>query len=320
MHNREESPDLRESSGKTSVAGVVVSWNGRTILPGLLESLLKQTQPLSEIVVVDNASTDGTVGLLKEQYPSVKVIRLESNEGVSGGYSAGLEYALARNYDWIWTLDQDSRPLPDTVEKLLSAYESFRERDRLGIIAPLAIDAATGIPDPLFLWRGGQIRAPEASVGEGLTLVDMVISSGSLIRREAILKAGLPRKDLFMDFVDYEHCLRLRRNGFLIAVVNECVMPHTIGEPRSIKFLGKPQKWTTHTPWRDYYKVRNRAFVVWHQLPGFRAKLFVMRQFLKQVIGSLLYDPEKARRIHFMWRGLRDGIQGKLGITVRPTD
>jgi rhamnopyranosyl-N-acetylglucosaminyl-diphospho-decaprenol beta-1,3/1,4-galactofuranosyltransferase len=320
MHSREESLGLRESTGRASVASVVVSWNGRAILPGLLESLLKQTQPLSEIIVVDNASTDGTIELLKEQYPSVKVIRLESNEGVSGGYSAGLECALGRNHDWIWMLDQDSRPLPDTVEKLLAAYGSFPDRDKLGLIAPLAIDAATGAPDPLFLWREGQIQAPAASVGEGITLVDMVISSGSLIRREAVLKAGLPRKDLFMDFVDYEHCLRLRRNGFLIAVVSECVMPHTIGEPRSVKFLGKPQKWTTHRPWRDYYKVRNRAFVVWHQLPGFRAKVFVMRQFMKQVIGSLLYDPEKLRRIHFMWRGLRDGIQGKLGITVRPTD
>lgn len=320
MHSREESPDLRESTRKASVAGVVVSWNGKAILPELLESLLKQTHPLSELIVVDNASTDGTIELLHEQYPSVKVIRLETNEGVSGGYSAGLEYALRRNHDWIWMLDQDSRPLLDTVEKLLAAYELFPDRNRLGLVAPLAIDAATGAPNSLFLWREGQIEVPAASVREGITLVDMVISSGSLIRSEAVRDAGLPRKDLFMDFVDYEHCLRLRRSGFLIAVVNQCVMPHTIGEPRIVKFLGKPTKWTTHTPWRDYYKVRNRAFVVWHQLPGVRAKLFVMRQFMKQVIGSLLYDPEKARRVHFMWRGLKDGIQGRLGITVRPTD
>jgi len=289
-------------------------------LPGLLESLLKQTKPLSELIVVDNASTDGTIELLKEQYPSIKIIRLATNEGVSGGYSAGLEYALGRNYEWVWMLDQDSRPLPSTVEKLLAAAESFPDRDKLGLIAPLAINSANGEPYSAFQWREGQIKAPMASQGESLTLVDMVMSSGSLIRSEAVRKAGLPRKDLFMDFVDYEHCLRLRRSGFLIAVVNQCVMPHTIGQPRTVKFLGKPKNWITHIPWRDYYKVRNRAFVVWHQLPSVRAKLFVVRQFLKQMIGSVLYDPEKVRRIRFMWRGLRDGIRGRLGITVRPTD
>jgi GT2 family glycosyltransferase len=275
---------------------------------------------LSEVIVVDNASTDGTTEMLSEQYPSVKVIRLATNEGVSGGYSAGLEYALGRNYDWVWMLDQDSRPLPDTVEKLLAASRSFPDGDKLALVAPLAIDAATGTPLALFLWREGQVEVPTSSEGEGVTLVDMVISSGSLIRSEAVRKAGLPRKDLFMDFVDYEHCLRLRRSGFLIAVVNQCVMPHTIGQPRSVKFLGKSINWTTHRPWRDYYKVRNRAFVVWHELPSLGAKAFVIRQLLRQMIGSLLYDPEKVSRIHFMWRGLRDGMRGRLGITVRPAD
>src|SRR5882672_5317188 len=118
-------PDLQEPSRSASVASVAVCWNGRAILTGLLESLLKQTRRLSELIVVDNASTDGTLELLHEQYPSVKIIRLETNEGVSGGYSAGLEYALGRNYDWVWMLDQDSRPLPSTVEKLLAAAESF---------------------------------------------------------------------------------------------------------------------------------------------------------------------------------------------------
>src|SRR5207245_11480972 len=134
-----------------------------------------------------------------DQYPSVKVIRLETNEGVSGGYFAGLEYALSRNYDWVWMLDQDSRPFPSTVEKLVCAAESFPERDKLGLIAPLAINVASCAPYSLFQWRDGQIEVPAASGEEGITLVDMVISSGSLIRSEAIIKAGLPRKDLFMD-------------------------------------------------------------------------------------------------------------------------
>jgi len=320
MHGRGPLPTAEESLASASVASVVVCWNGRVSLPALLESLLDQTRPLGELIFVDNASTDGTVEFLKEHYPEVKLIRLANNEGVSGGYSAGLEYALGRNYDWIWMLDQDSLPLPNTVESLLAAYDAFPDREKLGLIAPLPINAVSGAPYSVFLWRDGQVKLSISPEREGLTLVDMVISSGSLIRGEALRKAGLPRKDFFIDFVDHEHCLRLRRSGFLIAVVNQCVMPHTVGQPRLVSFFGKPISWITHSPWRDYYKVRNRAFVVWHQMPSLRAKAFVIRQLLKQMIGCLLYDPDKINHIHFMWRGFRDGIRGRLGDAVRPTE
>jgi GT2 family glycosyltransferase len=311
--------EFPDPKGASSVASVAVCWNGKAILPGLLESLLNQTRPLSELIVVDNASTDRTIELLGEQYPSVKVIRLEKNEGVSGGYCAGLEYALERGYDWVWMLDQDSRPLPWTVETLLAEYESFPEREKLGLIAPLPVDEATGEPYAVFFWKERQEKVSPQLLKEGLTLVDMVISSGSLIRLDAVQKAGLPRRDFFMDFVDYEHCLRLRRSGFLIGVAKRCKMPHTIGQPRSVTFLGKQKGWITHPAWRDYYKVRNRAFVVWKEVPSWKAKGFVVFQLLKQMFGSLLYDSQKMTRIGLMWLGFRDGVRGRLGIRVQPT-
>jgi len=288
-------------------------------MPGLIDAVLKQTYSLAEMIVVDNASSDGTANLLADHYPTIKLFSLTNNEGVGGAYSAGLEYAISRNYDWVWMLDQDSRPLPNTVEDLLAALESISYPDKLGLIAPLPINAATGMPYPLFMWKEGQVEISVSPAAERITFVDMAISSGSLIRGDAVKKAGLPRKDFFMDFVDYEHCLRLRKNGFLIAVVNHCVMPHTIGQPRTITFLGKSITWVTHAPWRDYYKVRNRAFVVWHELPSLRAKLFVLREFLQQLVGTVLFDPQKAERLKFMLTGLLDGIRGRLGSRVPPT-
>ena len=67
----------------------------------------------------------------------------------------------------------------------------------------------------------------------------MVISSGSLIRREGVEVAGLPRRDFFIDFVDYEQCLRLRRHGFQIAVVNDSTLEHAESEHQQHSiFLG----------------------------------------------------------------------------------
>jgi len=247
-----------------------------------------------------------------------KIIRLGKNEGVSGGYCAGLEYALEQGYEWAWMLDQDSKPLPGTVEKLLKEYEGFPDREILGLVAPLPVDEETGEPYPLFLWRDRQLKISQEPPGGSLMLVDMVISSGSLIRLDAVRKAGLPRREFFMDFVDYEHCLRLRRNGFLIGVVQGCAMPHTIGHPRSVTFFGRQRSWSTHPAWRDYYKVRNRAFVVWQEFPSLKAKAFVVLQLFKQMLGSLLYDPQKMTRIGLMWLGFRDGVKGRLGPSVQP--
>jgi len=302
------------------IASVTVSKNAKSLISNHLHALLSQTYRLTEIVVVDNASTDGTAEFVAEHFPSATLIRLEKNEGVGGGFSVGLEYAVSRKYDWVWMFGQDSIPPPETLEKLLSAYRSLPDLEHVGLVAPLPVDVNSRLRLLPFRWKDGQVVVLPSSGGETVTFVDMVISSGSLIRSEAIKKVGLPRRDFFIDFVDYEHCLRLRQHGYLIAVVNNCFMAHTIGHPRRVKLFGKPMSWTTHAPWRDYYKVRNRAFVVWHQFPSARAKIFVVRKFLTQTIGTLLFDPQKSIRVKLMWRGLRDGILGRLGIQVAPTD
>lgn len=301
------------------IASVTVSWNGRTFLAEQMPLLLSQTYVLSEVIVVDNGSDDQSVEFLNREFPSVKVIRLTSNEGISGGYCAGLEYVLEYDFDWVWMLDQDSHPKIDTLEQLLVEYRELTQSQDVGLIAPLPVDAATGKPYAVFAWRNGQISIPVTEEAGNVVMADMVISSGSLVRCDAIRRVGLPRKDLFIDFVDYEHCLRLRRGGFLIAVVKRCVMPHTIGQPRTVRFLGCSLAWITHKPWRDYYKVRNRAFVVWHIAPSLRTKAFVIRQFVKQALGSILFDSNKLVRLRYMLLGLRDGISGRLGIRVNPS-
>jgi len=73
------------------VRAVVVSWNGAHLLPSCLDSLLKQSIAADlEVVVVDNASEDGTAAMLAERYPGVVVVRSESNLGFAGGADLGL--------------------------------------------------------------------------------------------------------------------------------------------------------------------------------------------------------------------------------------
>src|SRR5207245_1661508 len=99
------------NSVSVSVASVTVSYNAARELPCQIEVLLRQTRPLQEIVVVDNASTDGTRAMLAERYPQITVLPMNENIGMAGAWAAGLSYAaLQKGHDWVWTFDDDSVP------------------------------------------------------------------------------------------------------------------------------------------------------------------------------------------------------------------
>ena len=70
------------------VCAVLVTFNRKTLLRTCLNSLLKQTRPIDQILIVDNASSDGTPELLREEFPQLPLLRLDRNTGGAGGFSA----------------------------------------------------------------------------------------------------------------------------------------------------------------------------------------------------------------------------------------
>jgi len=89
------------------------TFNDADIIDKTIEAVLRQTQPVDGILVVDNASSDGTL-----DQPSLKhatVLRLPENTGTSGAVHVGMQFALDHDYDWIWVFDADSVPEPDAL-------------------------------------------------------------------------------------------------------------------------------------------------------------------------------------------------------------
>ena len=299
------------------IASITVTFNAEALIAEHLRLLQGQTHRLSEIVVVDNASSDGTLAVLAEEFPEATVLALPANVGVGGGYAAGLSYALGKRHQSFWTLDQDSRPEPDCLQELVAAMHCGGGAKPIALLAPRSRNLATGVDYAGFGWRNGVVKLPD---DERATVqwVDVVISSGSLISAQAVTAAGLPREDFFMDFVDFEYCLRLRRLGYSIGVVRKAVMWHAVGLPEQRRFLGIPWVWATHVPWREYYKIRNQTFTIWHGQPTFMGKLYLMRKFLRHAMAVVIFDRQKFRRLRFMIAGLRDGIRGKLGVVMKP--
>lgn len=87
------------------VAAVVVTYNRKELLRECLQALLNQTRPLDEIIVVDNASTDGTDQMIPEEFPQITHVRLPENIGGAGGFHEGMKLAYEKGHDWIWVMD-----------------------------------------------------------------------------------------------------------------------------------------------------------------------------------------------------------------------
>jgi len=303
-----------------SIASVTVAYNGADVLRTHLESLRRQTRKLDEIIVVDNASADHTCSLLANEYPEVTVLQLSENGGIAGGANAGVTYAtLVKKHDWVWTLDQDSVAAPDALEQLLTALDRMRgAAEKTAILAPICVNTRTHVPYPALSWRGRHFELTIPHPNAEFTFVDMVISSGSLIRREAIEQAGLQRGDFFMDFVDFEHCLRLRRHGFSVVMVRDSVLEHAIGTSTQFKILGRTKTWSDHAPWREYYMARNETYTMWQYSPHPFTKAFVVYRMSHHAFSILLFGKNKLECLSMMWRGFLDGRAGRLGIRFRP--
>lgn len=296
-----------------SIASITIAYNGKGLLSRHLDALLGQTVPIAELIVVNNASSDGTGDFLREHYPQITVITLPSNAGVGGGYAAGLQYAIQqKGYEWVWLFDQDSVPNPDALQRLVQELDNLGDRkSNVAVLAPFCVNEGTQRHYPSLRWQNGWRKVRTAGA---VTFVDAVISSGSLIRSDAIRKAGPPRADFFIDFVDLEHCLRLRSKGYTIAVVRSSILRHALGSPRVVRIGRFSRVWSDHLPWREYYKTRNEVFTIWTHYPDVASKFSVVRRLLRHALGVLLFGKERLVSLKMMYLGALDGKAGRLGI------
>ena len=115
------------------VAAIVVNYNGREITKQAVESLRKMTYPAFDLIVLDNASTDGSPEALEQAFPDLKQLKVEVNRGSSSGYAAGFRWAFENGYDYVLLLNNDIEVEPDMLDRLVEVAESD---PRIGVVGP----------------------------------------------------------------------------------------------------------------------------------------------------------------------------------------
>jgi len=201
------------------VIAVVVTYNRRDLLLESLAAVLAQTRAPDKVIVVDNASEDGTAAAVRDQFPSVHLAELRRNSGGAGGFAGGLTLALADGADLIWLMDDDTVPEPGALTALLGARDRMAAQDRSG--GPPALVASQ------VLWTDGREhpmntprRKPFAAKAERLAAAAVgcvPIRSASfvsiLVDAAECRRRGLPRADYFLWNDDFEFTTRLLRGN-----------------------------------------------------------------------------------------------------------
>ncbi len=268
------------NSGLGPVSVVVVNYQGAAYLDECLTSVRALAGTVDEVIVVDNASIDSSVAIVRERFPDVRVLAMAKNDGPCPARNAGMRAAKNR---WVLALDNDAVVRPDTLTKLAAAAASD---PRIAIAQPRSVFAS----EPARVhYDGGAFHyaglialrnfyAPlESAEGRGTIDVDCAVAVALLVDREALLAAGGYDETMFILFEDLDLSYRLRACGARIVSVEDAIVLHKGGTP-GISFREGPR----YPGSRVYFHSLNRWTYV--------AKCYRTRTIVVALPGLALYE------------------------------
>lgn len=261
---------------------IIINWNGREHLDACLGSLLASTLENVVFLLVDNASSDGSVDLVRKQFgadPRMEILALESNRGWSGGNNEGIRRALERDADYIFLLNNDTSTEPGALESMVSAMEGD---ETLGALAPrMVLFEEPEILNSVGLnlsvigaaWDRGIGRLDSARWHEPVPVVG-ACGGALFLRASALAKTGLLPEDFEIYLDDLDLCLRIWAAGFRILTCPEAVIRHkfsaTMGQGGRARY-------------KYYLNTRNRFRIVLRHFPAAR----LARALPRLLLGEL---------------------------------
>lgn len=277
-------------SSREKVAAIIVTYVREKEVMAMLETILAQSRPPDEVIIIDNSPTTAIGDIIHQKFPQVYYQHLEENKGPAGGFYEGLKLAYERNYKWFWTFDDDCRPAgPKCLQSLLA-----HRNDNItpSVIIPLVQDPIT----KAFLGNAG-------------------LWSGSLFNYDVIKTVGFPKKDLFFGSEDLEYERRIREKGLLI-LKSRCKETSVIHPMRSKRsFYSLIKRGYDEPTWRIYYTIRGST---WLKIQKSRIKgpFLALYPTLRTFVAIVFSRDKCFDKYRMVFKGFLDGLFGKLGKRV----
>lgn len=285
---------------------VVLTWNRREDALACLESLSRMTYPNYHLLLVDNASVDGTVEAVRERFPDVELIVNDSDLGFGAGFNSGLVRALDAGADYILMLNNDTYVDPRMLDELMA-----HDAPDVGMLAPKIYYAG----DPDRIWSVGAMKNPwtlaATGTGEGqldqgqwdrVVERDYLTGCALLLKRSLLEQVGLFDAERYYPIYceDTDLCLRTREAGFRLLMVPAARMWHKVSASGGGVDSPEVCYLRARNSMRLYRKhVRGRRWLTVAPYNAGVAAITTLRLLSRGGRGS----------IGAYWRGLRDGLR-----------
>jgi GT2 family glycosyltransferase len=292
------------------VVSVILNTNRRADTLACLASLRASNYSNHQALVLDNASTDGSVEAIRAEFPEARVLCLERNLGYAGNNNVGIGEALKLGAEWVWVLNEDVVVAPDALSQMMALAARQPGAGTLGPLVyhasePTVIQTAGGQLDRRWhSYHRGQ-NQPDTGQYTRPELVDWISGCAILVRRAAIEQAGVLDERYFYYWEETEWCLRLRRHGWQAWCV-----------PAARAWHKGVQREYQPSPHITYYATRNWLLTLAkHRAPA-AAWLRTLGWVLRNLTAWTLQPRWRAKRAHrdAMWHGLRDFIRQRWGM------
>jgi len=265
------------------IAVIIVNWNGQKFIEECLNGLKEQTFKDFSIIVVDNASTDGSLQLVKKKFPEVKTIALSENLGFAAANNIAIKSV---NTEYVALLNNDAAPHPGWLENLLKALEKHPEA---GFVATKMLFCDR----PDIIDRAGDIYTTAATAllnGRGEPAKNFnnpawvfgACAGAAVYRKRMLEDIGFFDNDFFLLYEDVDLSFRAQLSGYKCIYAPDAIVYHkasgSIGDDSPISV---------------YYSHRNLEWVYIHNMPG--------KLINKTILNHLIYD--MASFLFFVARG-----------------
>ncbi len=294
---------------KVNVFTVILNTNRRDDTLACLAALHHSTYKRHTIIVLDNASTDGSAEAIKAEFPRVELIHLKENKGYAGNNNVGIAAAIAQGADWVYVLNEDTIQAPDCLEHLVAVGESD---PTIGIVGPMVyhadnpdvIQSAGGWID--HHWQAGHKGQNDPDKGQFAEphAVAWVSGCAIMVRREVIEQLGMLDEHFFYYWEETEWCVRTKRAGWKIMHVPQARLWH-----KGVQIDYRPG------PNVAYYNTRNYLMMLRkHEAPTtvrLRAWYRILRTYT-----SMSLKPERKTNLEArqaMVQGMGDFWRGRVG-------
>ena len=305
---------------KPQVCVVVLNYNGYEDTRNCIKSLKKVDYKNLKLLVVDNASTDGSYDKLKHEFPEIHIVVTKYNMGYTGGMNTGAKYAVENGAAYILLTNNDMLYESDFLSLLVKKIESD---ETIGIVSPKVLY----MHDPNMIYCAGAefklFRCAAVNLFQGMSAEnygnktrEITSAEGSclLIRKEVFDRAGYYNDKYFIYFEDIDFSDRVRKYFKIFY------------EPKSRVYhkTGAGLTWQDYSPFYYYYFTRNRLiyFSKFNLILKIYAIIFSLLIFLAKsliLFKTYFLDKDKRKRIKSafisLWEGTYIGLKIILGIT-----